>query len=132
MLGYSIQHFHDAGVWQTLGAYQGYAYAATAMRDAVALGSGREGRFAYPLGLRVVGSDGWKSQVLAGRQNIHVLHNPLTDQWVSGCRNCPTANNGYSAYAATEFARRHVCGREPEPEYEGRTIQYKRGHGYVG
>lgn len=129
MATYVVQGFHDVGVWQTLGDYTGYRDAATAMRVASRLGSGRAGRQAFPLGLRVIGPDGWKSQVLGGRPNIRILHDPLTDQWVSGCRNCPVAVNGNTAYSATEFARRHVCGNEEElnlaPRHEGRLIKMR-------
>jgi hypothetical protein len=133
---YGIQHFHDAGFWQTLGEYQGFPDAASAMRAADQLGSGRTGRFTFPLGLRVTGPGNWKSHVFGGRANIRVLNDPVTDQWVGGCRNCPTAINAYSPYVVTEFARRHRCGAAEDeslaPQHAGRLIKMRktgpRGH----
>lgn len=119
---FSIQAFHDAGLWQTLGAYQGFADAASALTVAVRLADGRNGRMAFPLGLRVIGDD-YKSPIVGGRRNIRILNDPLTDQWVAGCTNCPAVINGDTPYAATEFARRHVCGEENEPVHAGRLIR---------
>lgn len=123
---YAIQTFHDAGMWQTLGAYRNYPTAASAMAEAASLASGRNGKFAFPLGLRVVGNE-YRSPVIGGRPNVHILHNPVTERWIGRCDNCPEAVAGDTAYPAVDFARRHVCGNEPEPVHEGRTIRMAHG-----
>ena len=102
---YGIQFFHDAGSWQSLGAYQSLN-----LEEAMAYATEfAKNLYAWPLGLRVTGPKKWLSDRIGGREEITVLHNPLTGVWTVGCTKCSCTDETTDVYQATGFTRRHQC-----------------------
>lgn len=99
---YGIQHFHDAGTWQPLGAYQ-HMGLDDAMSQAAEFA---KNTYAFPLGLRVTGPKRWVSDPIGGRKNITLTHNPVTGVWTAECT-CSCTEESTDVYAVTGFARRH-------------------------
>ncbi|MFH9731823.1 hypothetical protein [Streptomyces sp. NPDC017260] len=102
---YGIQHFHPAGSWQALGAYQ-HMGLDKAMTQATEFA---ENTYAFPLGLRVTGPKQWASDRIGGRSEITLIHNPITGIWTAGCAKCPRTEESTDVYAATGFTRNHKC-----------------------
>jgi hypothetical protein len=102
---YGIQYFHSAGSWQPFGAYQHMAE-----EDAMAQAEiWAKDLYAYPLGVRVTGPKGWKSDRLGGREEITLSYDPVIEEWAGECTKCTATVTDTKAYAVTGFARSHKC-----------------------